>query len=241
MQAKFFCNRNLESTSNTKKTHLSNRYPHQNILPPSILHNAQILTSDYLSALKKHLIYILRLQLMEVQVKETPLQFILTVPAVWTEVAKEKTLRAAEIAGLGADAPILMISEPVSETKSPQIIIINIFQEAAATYALHRQDLQYLAPGDTFVVCDAGGGTVDLISYTVVSLEPVLEVKEAAPGTGALCGSTYLNRRFQEYLVSRLSQQQSWDEDILTEAMDHFDQIVSPTPNPVRLALTRIE
>ena len=56
---------------------------------------------------------------MEVQVKETPLQFILTVPAVWSEVAKEKTLRAAETAGLGADAPILMISEPVSWNKVP--------------------------------------------------------------------------------------------------------------------------
>lgn len=80
-----------------------------------------------------------------------------------------------------------------------------------------------------------------MISYTVVSLKPVLEVKEAAPGTGALCGSTYLNRRFQEYLVSRLSQQQGWDEDILTEAMDHFDQMVSLSPNSVSLALTRIE
>jgi hypothetical protein len=100
-------------------------------------------------------------------------------------------------------------------------------QEAAATYALQRQELRSLEPGDTFVVCDAGGGTVDLISYTVVKLAPVLEVKEAAPGTGELCGSTYLNRRFQEYLESRLGQQQGWDEDTLKEAMDHFDQFVS--------------
>jgi hypothetical protein len=84
-----------------------------------------------------------------------------------------------------------------------------------------------MKPGDTFVVCDAGGGTVDLISYTVVKLEPVLEVKEAAPGTGGLCGSTYLNRRFQEYLEVRLGQQDGWDEDTLKEAMDHFDQLVS--------------
>jgi hypothetical protein len=66
-----------------------------------------------------------------------------------------------------------------------------------------------------------------LISYTVVKLEPVLEVKEAAPGTGGLCGSTYLNRRFQEYLEVRLGQQDGWDEDTLKEAMDQFDQLVS--------------
>ena len=56
----------------------------------------------------------LRMQLGEHQAKETPLQFILTVPAVWSEVAREKTLTAAENAGLGDNAPILMVSEPVS-------------------------------------------------------------------------------------------------------------------------------
>ncbi|OCL09088.1 hypothetical protein AOQ84DRAFT_339451 [Glonium stellatum] len=193
-----------------KFTALSNRYPHSNNLPPNIGHVAQQLTRDYLWALRKHFIYMLQIQLGEHQAKETAVQFILTVPAVWSEAAKERTLKAAEDAGFGDGAPILMVSEP----------------EAAATYALRRQELSYLAPGDTFVVCDAGGGTVDLISYTIVNLEPVLEVKEAAPGTGALCGSTYLNRRFEEYLTSRLSQQDGWDEDVLMEAMDYFDQMV---------------
>ncbi|KAH6671163.1 hypothetical protein B0J14DRAFT_595465 [Halenospora varia] len=200
----------LESSYNPKDKALANRYPHPNNLPSNVDHNAQQLTTDYLAALKKHLMHMLQLQLGVLQAKTIPLQFILTVPAVWSEIAKEKTLTAAEGAGLGHDAPILLVSEP----------------EAAATYALQRQDLRYLTPGDTFVVCDAGGGTVDLISYTVVKLDPVLEVKEAAPGTGGLCGSTYLNRRFQEYLEVRLGQQNGWDEDALKEAMDHFDQMV---------------
>jgi serine/threonine-protein kinase ATR len=33
------------------------------------------------------------------------------------------------------------------------------------------------------VLCDAGGGTVDLISYEVDSVSP-LELKELVPGTG---------------------------------------------------------
>ncbi|PMD42775.1 actin-like ATPase domain-containing protein [Hyaloscypha variabilis F] len=200
----------LESSYNPKEKALANRYPHPNNLPSNVDHNAQQLTTDYLAGLKRHLTHMLQLQLGELQAKTTPLQFILTVPAVWSEIAREKTLTAAEGAGLGDDAPNLLVSEP----------------EVAATYALQRQDLRYLKPGDTFVVCDAGGGTVDLISYTVVKLEPVLEVKEAAPGTGGLCGSTYLNRRFQEYLEVRLGQQDGWDEDTLKEAMDHFDQLV---------------
>ena len=54
--------------------------------------------------------------------------------------------------------------------------------EAAAMYALDIMDPHNVKVGDTFVLCDAGGGTVDLISYTV-SLKPVLKITEASPGT----------------------------------------------------------
>lgn len=58
--------------------------------------------------------YMLQEQLGEQRAKETPLQFILTVPAVWNEATRENTLTAAEDTGLGDNAPILMVSEPVS-------------------------------------------------------------------------------------------------------------------------------
>jgi molecular chaperone DnaK (HSP70) len=47
---------------------------------------------------------------------------------------------------MGSGSTLHMISEP----------------EAAAIYALDRIDKHDLHIGDTFVVCDAGGGTVDL-------------------------------------------------------------------------------
>ena len=81
--------------------------------------------------------------------------------------------------------------------------------------------------GESFVLCDAGGGTVDLISYTITNLKPILKIREAAPGTGGLCGSTFLNRRFGEFLVQKLSQKRGWDEEILMEAMERFDSVVS--------------
>ena len=96
-----------------------------------------------------------------------------------------------------------------------------------ATYALHYKKFGDLSVGDTFVVCDAGGGTVDSISYTIEQLEPALQVKEAAPGSGALCGSTYLNRRFQEFLVSKLGREKGFDQEIVNDAMKRFDEEVS--------------
>lgn len=43
-----------------------------------------------------------------------PLEFCLTVPAIWSEIAKEKTLKACQKAGLKSKAEILLVSEPVS-------------------------------------------------------------------------------------------------------------------------------
>jgi len=84
-----------------------------------------------------------------------------------------------------------------------------------------------LKVGESFVLCDAGGGTVDLISYTITELHPILKIKEAAAGSGGLCGSTFLNRRFGEFLTKKLENESGWDEELLSEAMERFDSVVS--------------
>ena len=140
-------------------------------------------------------------------IKSTPIEYIITVPAVWSDNAQAKTRSCAFNAGMGKDLQI--ISEP----------------EAAAIYALHAMDPHSIQVGDTFVLCDAGGGTVDLISYTVSELKPILKVQEAASGSGRLCGSTFLNRIFQKFLVDKLSLNSEWDEEVVEDAMKRFDLI----------------
>lgn len=76
------------------------------------------------------------------------------------------------------------------------------------------------------MICDAGGGTVDLISYTITHLRPILEVEEAAPGSGGMCGSTFLNRAFAAFLKKKLALEDDWDEEILSEASERFDSVV---------------
>jgi molecular chaperone DnaK (HSP70) len=70
------------------------------------------LTKDYLAALRNHLIYTLE-QKLGAAFRTIPLEFVLTVPAIWSEVAKEKTLRACQAAGFRAGVPISLVSEPV--------------------------------------------------------------------------------------------------------------------------------
>ncbi|PWW76349.1 actin-like ATPase domain-containing protein [Tuber magnatum] len=144
--------------------------------------------ADYLSELYKQTIDHLEKSLGKDVVEVSPLDFILTVPAVWSDAAKDLTLQAAESAGFGRKKSFRLISEP----------------EAAAVCCLKEIEPNHLNVGDTFVVADCGGGTVDVISYTIARKSPKLEVAECVGGTGAMCGSTVLNERFEELVRDRI-------------------------------------
>ncbi|KAL8774384.1 MAG: hypothetical protein Q9203_004239 [Teloschistes exilis] len=118
------------------------------------------------------------------------IRVILTVPAVWSPAAKDKTRLAAKLAGL-PDA-ITLVTEP----------------EAAALATLKdKAEESTLKIGDAFVVCDAGGGTVDLISYKIEGLDP-LKISECAIGDGGLCGSVFLDLAFERYISTIIGDRQ---------------------------------
>ncbi|KJZ69823.1 hypothetical protein HIM_10776 [Hirsutella minnesotensis 3608] len=115
---------------------------------------------------------------------------VLTVPAMWSHAAKDKTLEAARRASLPDG--IRLVTEP----------------EAAALATLHDKAQDHaLTKGDAFVVCDAGGGTVDLISYKTLGLDP-LRIEECAVGEGGLCGSVFLDLAFERYIKMIVGQEQ---------------------------------
>lgn len=143
--------------------------------------------SDYLTKIYEHTMETLNRRYGESFVNSTEVEFVLTVPAVWSDAAKNATLQAAERAGMGSRHDLKLISEP----------------EAAAVYTLKTIQPNGLNVGDNYIICDAGGGTVDLIAYKVTQTFP-LRVEESAVGTGGLCGSAFLNYRFEDHVKDRI-------------------------------------
>ncbi|PLB48097.1 actin-like ATPase domain-containing protein [Aspergillus steynii IBT 23096] len=165
--------------------------------------------TDYLCHLYEQIIKVLKTQ-KSPSITSNDLKFVLTVPAMWSEKAKVATIKCAHAAGFGEASDIRIISEP----------------EAAAVHALCASNPHGLEVDDTVVLLDAGGGTCDLITFSIVELKPTLRLKEAAPGDGSLCGSTFLNRKFEEFLENRLSSAPEWGLDTLNGAMDRFETAV---------------
>lgn len=115
------------------------------------------------------------------------IDYVLTVPAVWSDAAKDATISAANMTGFASS--LRMISEP----------------EAAAVYALSTMKPSELKVGDTYIVVDAGGGTVDLVTYEIMKKQP-LKFCEVVAGSGGLCGGGFLNIRFERFIRSRFGE-----------------------------------
>ncbi|KAG6050144.1 hypothetical protein E4U16_004592 [Claviceps sp. LM84 group G4] len=137
------------------------------------------IAADFMRAIYEHALEEIASAVPKAYMDICQKEFVLSVPAVWSDAAKNATLKAAELAGI----------ESITVVKEP---------EAAAMYSIKSLEFS-IKKNDAFVVCDAGGGTVDLISYEVMAVAPQLKLKELAPGTGnqgGMAGSLGLNDRF---------------------------------------------
>jgi molecular chaperone DnaK (HSP70) len=198
----------LDPSKTQETSYLTVEYPDPNALLARSTKNAERLSTRYLAKLRQHVVEVLKTKLGAGVVESTAIEYVITVPAIWSDAAKYRTRACAKGAGMGRDLQI--ISEP----------------EAAVICVLDNKDPGTLEVGDKFVMCDAGGGTVDLISYMVEELKPALRICEVAPGGGAACGSTFLNRIFRKYLEDNFGDHDGWDDDTLEAALERFETIV---------------
>ncbi|KAH9224084.1 hypothetical protein DL95DRAFT_517343 [Leptodontidium sp. 2 PMI_412] len=147
--------------------------------------------ADYLRFLWSHILARLRVRLTAPVLDNMVLKVVLTVPAIWDHGAQQQMRKAAKQAGIldpraCGQTEITLIAEPAAA--------------ALATY--HDAEIRLnpaIEPGDSFVVCDAGGGTVDLISYTIQSFDP-FRLSECIGATGDLCGAVYVDREFLKHI-----------------------------------------
>ncbi|KAI0127153.1 hypothetical protein BJ170DRAFT_363890 [Xylariales sp. AK1849] len=123
-----------------------------------------------------------------------PLDVVVTHPASWSYEAMNKTFRAVRGALPRRMFPTL---RDISFTPEPEACALYTVQD------LLVQDHFPLIPGECFVLCDAGGGTVDLASYRVDSIEP-LRLVQIGGITGDKFGATNVDRAFLEWLEPKL-------------------------------------
>ncbi|GAA5866075.1 hypothetical protein JCM3774_000017 [Rhodotorula dairenensis] len=118
---------------------------------------------------------------------------LLTVPAAWDAAAcslmRESALRAG-----------LVQSSRGGDTQWRDRLQIITEPEAGAIHASTLATLHHLRPSQSFLLCDAGGGTVDTAVYKLMGQLSELEIAEMCVRSGANTGSLFVDLKFEELL-----------------------------------------
>ncbi|KAL1933554.1 hypothetical protein VTP01DRAFT_7644 [Rhizomucor pusillus] len=142
--------------------------------------------ADYLRVFHDHVVGELKKGFAK-HYSQEQFRYCLTVPAMWSEKAKNTMREAAIRAGL------------ISETDHRDRLMLISEPEAAVLYCEKKCDQFNLRHGDRFMICDAGGGTVDLIVFEVDERSG-RKLRECTHGHGQSCGSVFLDRRMRKLL-----------------------------------------
>ncbi|KAG2233575.1 hypothetical protein INT48_009362 [Thamnidium elegans] len=149
---------------------------------------------------------------------QSKFRYCLTVPAMWSDRAKAAMREAAIRAGL------------VSRSDPPERLTLISEPEAAALYCEKKSEQFNLSHGQRFMICDAGGGTVDLIVFEIDENGPSKKrtLKEVTNGHGATCGSGFLDSRMRAYITRKFAHIGPVNESAMEHIMETFINIIKP-------------
>ncbi|KAF8853665.1 hypothetical protein BDZ45DRAFT_628746 [Acephala macrosclerotiorum] len=169
--------------------------------------DVQDVITDFMIEVFKHT----KLQLTENggYTPKCPVSFVLTVPVIWSQ-RSSRVLQYAVEAAIGATGFGTLDHGGVDN-----LFIINE-PEAAAAFLLGKSN--DMLAGETLVVLDCGGGTVDCVTYTITNSYPLrLKTERSTLLTTAYqgdnCGASYLNDNFEKYLLKRLAHETYLEQD----------------------------
>ncbi|KAI8091300.1 uncharacterized protein B0P05DRAFT_625058 [Gilbertella persicaria] len=174
--------------------------------------------ADYLKALHQHVLEDVTRGFAKNYDPDT-FRYCLTVPAMWSDLAKNSMRRAA-------------IKAELIKKEDPQDRLILISEpEAAALYCERMCEQVNLKKGDRMMICDAGGGTVDLIVFEVMndSIQSNNRLKEVTKGMGESCGSVFLDHNFKTLIMEKLGKQANHiPPAAINNLMDQFVDNIKP-------------
>lgn len=124
-------------------------------------------------------------------IKETDIKWRVTVPAIWSNKSKCIMKSASVKAGIFDDPLTFFALEP---------------EAAACDYAEGKvSDQEAIKPGNNYIVCDIGGGTIDISTHKrMIDNNNTIYIEEIYHPIGGAHGSTNINKFFMERVIERI-------------------------------------
>ncbi|KAL3885515.1 hypothetical protein ACJMK2_025568 [Sinanodonta woodiana] len=123
-------------------------------------------------------------------VKPNDIMWILTVPAIWNDSAKQFMREAALEAGLST-TKLKLALEPETASLFCRHLPMNTM--------IGGIDISKMKAGSAYMVIDAGGGTVDITVHQVIEGGGLKEIHKAS---GGAWGGTKVDEAYRQFLIS---------------------------------------
>ena len=124
-------------------------------------------------------------------------QFCVTVPAVWDQVARFNTRKAVQQAGLVKDD-----QAAGDNGGSPFPAVLALEPEASSVFCFNTDKTLKIPVNEPYLIVDCGGGTVDIVAHAHrVGTDGRVSLREVTAGTGDLYGGAFVDAEFHAYLA----------------------------------------
>ncbi|KAI9309646.1 hypothetical protein BJ944DRAFT_258163 [Cunninghamella echinulata] len=172
------------------KLFLEESYAKETKLPPGLTDVGII--SDFLREIHNHIVSELRKG--PGRQFEGRYRYCITVPSMWTDIAKNKMREAMILAGL------------IHKRDHPDRLMLVPETEATAIYCDRMYEGLDLKDNDEMMICDIGGGLMDLVTYHIkLDEEGKRTLQETVEGVGMRLGSKNIDQNLSHYLPQKLS------------------------------------
>ncbi|KAL3879598.1 hypothetical protein ACJMK2_031886 [Sinanodonta woodiana] len=140
--------------------------------------------------LKEDMLKNIKDRLSSGHIKEDEITWVLTVPAIWTDAAKQFMREAAVKAGIKNDN-LKIALEPETASIFCRLLPVEKMIEGGG--------MGSFKPGSVYMVLDAGGGTIDITVHEVLSGGKLKELHKAS---GGAWGGTQVDEAYTQFLIS---------------------------------------
>ncbi|KKZ64310.1 hypothetical protein EMCG_09694 [[Emmonsia] crescens] len=151
-----------------------------------------MLCKEYLHRLYKHVLTKIGREYTKSMLDTLRAEVVLTTPADWNMEYKASLRQAARAAGVAS-----RVGDSISTIDEPEAAALAAFEASRK-----QGNLGIFKLNTNVVVVDIGGGTIDIITYTITRKTP-LKIREACRGAGAKCGATTIDRELHKLMESK--------------------------------------
>ncbi|XP_021359149.1 heat shock 70 kDa protein 12A-like isoform X2 [Mizuhopecten yessoensis] len=152
---------------------------------------AKTIFSMAIRFLREHLLTMIQKQIAN-ELDEGMIGWVITVPAIWDEGAKQFMREAAQAAGVCTEHLQLALEPEAASLYCMKEHAIRVCEQSTG-----RTVAPLFEEGSKFIVVDMGGGTIDMTVHQITIGQRIREIRRAC---GGACGGTTVDNAFRAFL-----------------------------------------